>query len=284
MNRIVASALAMLLSTGAMAQGLTGKPVDGAIGFQPSATELASEVHWLDNMVLIIVTAIVLLVTGLLLVIIFKFNRRANPTPAKFTHNTPVEVLWTLGPILILIVIGAFSLPALFKQQEMPEPDVLIKATGNQWYWSYEYPVEGISFDAQMIGNAATLSSEEEAAGLRPLVLTDAMRAKLVAAGYNEDEFLLATDEAVVVPVGKIVVMQVTAADVIHAWTIPAFGVKQDGVPGRIAHLWFRADEIGTYFGQCSELCGINHAYMPITVKVVTDAEYATWLAEKKAG
>ena len=284
MNRIVASALAMLLSTGAMAQGLTGKPVDGAIGFQPSATELAAEVVWLDNMVLIIVTAIVLLVTGLLLVIIFKFNRRANPTPAKFTHNTPVEVLWTLGPILILIVIGAFSLPALFKQQEMPEPDVLIKATGNQWYWSYEYPVEGISFDAQMIGNAATLSSEEEAAGLRPLVLTDAMRAKLVAAGYNEDEFLLATDEAVVVPVGKIVVMQVTAADVIHAWTIPAFGVKQDGVPGRIAHLWFRADEIGTYFGQCSELCGINHAYMPITVKVVTDAEYATWLAEKKAG
>jgi len=284
MNRIVVSALAMLMGTGAMAQSMVGKPVDGAMGFQPAATELATEVHWLDSMVLVIITVIVLLVMGLLLVVILRYNSRSNPTPASFTHNTPVEVMWTLGPILVLIVIGAFSLPALFKQQEFPQPDVLIKVTGNQWYWSYEYPTEGISFDAQMVGNAATVTAEDEAAGVRPFVLNDAMRAKLVAAGYNRDEFLLATDEAVVVPVGKIVVMQVTAADVIHSWAMPAFGVKQDGVPGRIAQLWFKADVVGTYFGQCSELCGNYHAYMPITVKVVTDAEYATWLAAKKAG
>ncbi|MEO8530226.1 MAG: cytochrome c oxidase subunit II [Deltaproteobacteria bacterium] len=274
--------MSTFFGTGAMAD--TGKPVNGGMNFQKGVTEIATTAHWLDHMVTIIVAIIVLLVTGLLLAVAFKFNRRKHPTPATFTHNTPVEVLWTLGPILILIFIGAFSLPALFRQQEFPEPDVLIKATGNQWYWSYEYPTEGISFDAQMLGNAATVSAEDEAAGVKPLILNDAMRAKLVAAGYNRDEFLLATDEAVVVPVGKIIVMQVTGADVIHSWTVPAFGVKQDGVPGRIAQLWFQADEIGTYFGQCSELCGMFHAYMPITVKVVSEADYATWLATKKAG
>jgi cytochrome c oxidase subunit 2 len=274
----------MLMSTGAMAQGLIGKPVDGAIGFQPSATELATEVHWLDHMVLIIITLIVVLVMGLMLAIIVRFNSRRNPAPASFTHNTPVEVLWTLGPIVVLIFIGAFSLPALFKQQEFPQPEVLIKVTGNQWFWSYEYPTEGISFEAQMVGNAATVTAEDEAAGVKPLILNDAMRDKLQTAGYNRDEFLLATDNPVVVPVGKIVVMQVTSADVIHSWAMPAFGVKQDGVPGRIAQLWFKADELGTYFGQCSELCGMFHAYMPITVKVVSEADYAAWLAAKKAG
>jgi cytochrome c oxidase subunit II len=285
MNRIVASLMAMLVSTSAIAQeAAIGKPVDGKIGFQPAATELAQGVHDLDHMVLIIITLIVAFVMGLLLYVIVFYNKRANPTPKTFTHNTPVEVAWTLIPIVILVFIGAFSVPQLFAQQEMPEPEVLIKATGNQWYWSYEYPTEEITFDSYMIGHPSNVTPDDAAAGVIPYILNDPMRAKLEKAGYARDEFLLATDEAMVVPVGKVVVMQITAADVIHAWTIPAFGVKQDGVPGRIAHLWFKVDAPGTYFGQCSELCGKEHAYMPITVKAVSEAEYAEWLAAKKAG
>jgi cytochrome c oxidase subunit II len=285
MTRIVASLMAMLVSTGAIAQeSLTGKPVEGGIGFQPAATELAEGVHSLDHIVLVIIAGIVAFVTLLLLYVIVRYNRRANPVPKTFTHNTPVEVAWTLVPILILIFIGAFSLPQLFKQQEFPEPEVLIKATGNQWYWTYEYPTEEVTFDAYMVGHPSNVTAEDEAAGVIPFILNDAMRGKLEQAGYARDEFLLATDEAVVVPVGKIVVMQITAADVIHSWAMPAFGVKQDGVPGRIAQLWFKVDAPGTYFGQCSELCGKDHAYMPITVKAVSDAEYAAWLEAKKAG
>jgi cytochrome c oxidase subunit 2 len=147
----------------------------------------------------------------------------------------------------------------LFKQQQIPHGDVVIKATGNQWFWSYEYPDEGIAFDSFMLGKEA-----------------------LAEYGYAEDEYLLATDNAVVVPVGKTVVVNVTAADVIHSWTVPAFAVKQDGVPGRIAQLWFSAEKEGVFFGQCSELCGKDHAYMPITVKVVSEAAYADWVARTK--
>ncbi|HRO14882.1 MAG TPA: cytochrome c oxidase subunit II [Paracoccus sp. (in: a-proteobacteria)] len=235
-----------------------GKPVDGAVGFQPAATSIAVEQQWLDDFVLWIIAAVVLLVCALLLWCIVRFNRRANPVPARFTHNTPIEVIWTLIPVLILIVIGVLSLPALFRSQEMPaDPDVVIKAIGHQWYWSYEYPNDGIAFDALLL--------EKDA---------------LADAGYAENEYLLATDNPVVVPVGKKVLMQVTATDVIHAWTIPAFAVKQDAVPGRIAQLWFQVDQEGVYFGQCSELCGINHAYMPITVKAVSQEKYDAWLAE----
>ena len=150
--------------------------------------------------------------------------------------------------------------------------------TGYQWYWGYEYVDEGIDFTSYMIGQPATLDGDLDAA-VNPYVLDDAMRARLERAGYTEDQWLLATDTAVVVPVGATVVMQVTAADVIHSWTIPAFGVKQDAVPGRLAQLHFTADQEGVYFGQCSELCGMFHAYMPITVKVVSEAEYEAWLA-----
>ena len=245
MNRIVAFTLTMLMTaSGALAEdGVVGKPVDGAMGFQPAATNLAAGAHSLDYMVLIIITAIVALVLGLMVYVFIRFNHRSNPNPASFTHNTPVEVVWTLAPIVILLFIGAYSLPQLFNQQEFPEPDVLIKVTGNQWYWSYDYPTEGISFDSNMIGNGYTVTKEDEAAGVVPFVMSDAMGAKLEKAGYTRDEFLLAVDNPVYVPIGKIVVMQVTASDVIHSWTIPAFGVKQDGVPGRIAQLWFKADD-----------------------------------------
>jgi cytochrome c oxidase subunit 2 len=282
MRRIL-SLFALLAATAAPVaaqDGAVGKPIEGGTGFQVAATKLARDIHWLDHMILIIITAIVLFVCVLLAIIILRYNRRANPVPAKFTHNTPVEVAWTIVPILILVFIGAFSLPVLFDQQEIPEGEVNIKVTGNQWYWSYEYTdAEDVAFDSYMIGQPATLTAEDEAQGATAYVKSPAIVEKLQDAGYTEDEFLLAVDKPVVIPVGRVVVMDVTAGDVIHSWTIPAFGVKQDGVPGRIAQLWFEAEQEGTYFGQCSELCGKDHAYMPITVKVVSEDTYDAWLA-----
>jgi len=234
---------------------IIGRPQPGGIGFQPAATELARDLQWLDGMILVIITAITIFVCALLAIVILRYNRKANPVPKTFTHNTPVEIAWTVVPVVILIFIGAFSLPVLFKQQEIPVGDINIKVTGYQWYWGYEYTDHDFGFESFMLS-----------------------RDQLEEHGYSQDEYLLATDTAVVVPVGKTVVMQVTAADVIHSWTIPAFGVKQDGVPGRLAQLWFAAEKEGVYFGQCSELCGKDHAYMPITVKVVSQEAYDAWL------
>jgi len=244
---------------------IIGKPITQGLGFQPAVTEMARDLQWLDNFLLVIVTVITLFVTLLLVYAIIKFNQARNPEPATFTHNSPLEVAWTLVPVLILIFIGAFSIPVLFKSQKIPDGDVVIKATGNQWYWSYEYVDHEFEFDSFMIGAGENRISPETIVELKE-------------AGYSEDEFLLATDTALVIPVDKTIVIQVTGADVIHAWTIPAFGVKQDGVPGRLAELWFKADKEGIYFGQCSELCGKSHAYMPITVKVVSQEKYETWL------
>lgn len=242
-----------------------GKPVPGGTGFQPAATSLARDIHWLDSFILVIITVIVLFVTALLAWVIVRYNRKRQQDPATFTHNSTIEVAWTLVPILILIVIGSFSLPTLFNQLEIPEADVTVKATGNQWFWSYEYPDNDVSFDSYMLG-AGKANMDDE------------VRAELAEYGYSEDEWLLATDTAVVVPVNKVVRMQVTAGDVIHSWTIPAFGVKIDAVPGRLNETWFRAEQEGVYFGQCSELCGMYHAYMPITVKVVSEEQYAQWI------
>ncbi len=238
---------------------IVGQPLPGGMGFQPSATELARDVVWLDSLLLVIITVITIFVTGLLIYVIMRYNARRNPTPAGFTHNSPLEVAWTVVPIVILVFIGAFSLPILFKQQEIPEADITIKVTGYQWYWGYEYVDEDVSFESFLLN-----------------------REELEQFGYTQDQYLLATDTAVVVPVGATVVMQVTAADVIHSWTVPAFGVKQDGIPGRLAELWFAAEREGIYFGQCSELCGPAHAYMPITVKVVSQETYDAWLADEQ--
>ncbi len=255
---------ASLAAGTAMAQTLPdnlpviGAPIPRGMDFQPAVTSVAQDIQWLDGFVNVIIAAICLFVVVLLAYCIVRYNRRANPEPARFTHNTPIELAWTGIPVVILLVILAFSLPILFNQQIMPKADVIIKATGNQWYWSYEYPEEGLTFDSFML-----------------------QRDELAAAGYQPDHYLLATDTSVVVPTGQKVLVQVTGADVIHAWTIPAFGVKQDAVPGRLAEMWFEVDEgmEGVYFGQCSELCGKDHAYMPITVKAVTQADYAIWLA-----
>jgi len=242
-------------------QGLEviGKPIPRGLNFQPSSTSIMKDLVWLDNMVLWIITVISIFVTLLLFIVIFRYNRKANPTPARFTHNSPIEVAWTVVPIVILVFIGAFSLPVLFNSQEIPEADLTIKVTGNQWFWSYEYVDDELEFDSLMLE-----------------------REELAEYGYNDDEYLLATDTAVVVPVGKIVVMQITGSDVIHAWAMPAFGVKQDAVPGRLAELWFNVDKEGVYFGQCSELCGKDHSYMPITVKAVSQEKYDAWLVGAK--
>ncbi len=271
----LAAATAFLFSHAATAQPviedleIVGKPTPGGIGFQPAVTSIADDVHWLDGMLLVIITAISLFVIALMLIVAVKYNARRRHEPKDFTHNTPIEIAWTIVPIVILIFIGAFSLPVLFNQQEIPEADVTVKATGFQWYWGYEYPDHDFSFDSYMIGSPATGGDNR---------LTPEVIEQLQEAGYSEDEFKLATDTAMVVPVDSTIVVQVTGADVIHSWTIPAFGVKQDGVPGRLAELWFEAEREGIYFGQCSELCGIAHAYMPITVKVVSQEAYEEWL------
>jgi cytochrome c oxidase subunit II len=278
MNGFAAATLAVCASGGAFAQQaleIVGQPVPGATGFQPAVTELADDIQWLDYMLLVVITGIVIFVTALIIWVIVRYNAKSNPTPARFTHNTPLEVAWTLVPIVILVFIGAFSLPILFKQQEIPVGDVTIKATGYQWYWGYEYVDEDLAFDSYMIGSPATGGTN---------MLTPEVEAQLTAAGYSKEQFLLATDTAVVVPVGKTIVVQVTGGDVIHSWKIPAFGVMQDAVPGRTAALWFKPEQEGIYFGQCSELCGQMHAYMPITVKVVSEAAYAEWLAKAKTG
>ena len=261
---------------------IIGRPVDREMGFQPAATDLARGLQSLDYGVHLVSALIVLFVVALLGYAIVKFNKKNNRTAATFTHNTKLEVAWTVVPIFILLGIAVFSIPELFRQQQIPEGDVNIKVTGYQWYWGYEYTDHGFAFDSNMIGSPASLdeNSRPADADVRPYVLDKNMEAKLVDMGYSRDEFLLATDAAVVVPVDKTVVMTVTGGDVIHSWTIPAFGVKQDGIPGRIAQLWFKPVSEGLYFGQCSELCGKDHAYMPITVKVVSQEAYDLWLDE----
>ena len=238
-------------------QGLEaiGKPVPDGVNFQPPVTELARDLIWLDNFLLVVISLISLFVVGLLIFVAFRYNERANPVAARFTHNTPLEIAWTVIPVIILLVIIPPSLSLLFKQMRIPDAEVTIKATGNQWYWTHEYVDHGFEFDSFMLE-----------------------RELLAEYGYADDEYLLATDNAVVIPANRTVVVQVTASDVIHAWTIPAFGVKQDAVPGRLTELWFRADQEGVYFGQCSELCGKDHSYMPITVKVVGEDVYEQWL------
>ncbi len=239
-------------------QGLetVGIPGQDGLNFQPATTELMRDIVWFDTALLYYITAIVIFVMGLMAWTFLRYNAKANPEPATFTHNTPLEITWIVVPALSLVVIALFmSLPILFKQLDIPEADVRIKATGNQWYWTYEYQDHEFEFDSLMLA-----------------------KDELSEYGYKDDEYLLATDTAIVIPVGATIVMQITGADVIHAWTIPSFGVKQDAVPGRLAELWFEAEREGVYFGQCSELCGKDHTYMPITVKVVSQDVYDTWL------
>ncbi len=257
-----------------------GKPTLGAMGFQTAATEVARDGQWLDGMVLWIIGVITIFVTILLVWVAIRYNNKVNKEAARFTHHSMVEIVWTLLPILILIVIGSFSLPILFKQLEIPESDITIKVTGNQWYWTYEYPESGVAYDSFMIGQGEP-------------GLTEGVIAELESYGYEASDYLLAADTAIVVPVGAIVRVQITGSDVNHSFAVPAFGIKMDAIVGRLNETWFKvgadprdveagtdSDEnyIGVYYGQCSELCGKNHAYMPIVVKVVSQENYEKWL------
>ena len=230
--------------------------VNWQMGFNESVTTVMSDiVHLHDRILLPIIVAISVFVLFLLLYSIFKFRASKNPIPSKTSHNTFIEIMWTVIPCLILIVIAVPSFRLLYKQDIIPKADVTIKATGYQWYWGYEYPDQNIAFDANMI----------DTKNLKP----------------NQPR-LLETDNHVVVPVNKVIKVLITANDVLHAWAVPSFGVKRDAVPGRINETWFKAEKEGVYYGQCSELCGSRHAFMPITVRVVSDKQYNEWLKESK--
>jgi len=253
---ILASAAAML-ARGAFAEELLGQPTPGAMGFQRPAAPLKHDVIFFHNWILLpIITGIVVLVAGLLLWCIVRYNKKANPVPAKFSHNTTIEVIWTALPVLILMVIAIFSFKLLFAYHDMPKPDMTVKVTGYQWYWGYSYP------DQKIDEITSTVLPEDEA------------KAKGVP-------FRLAASDPMVVPVNKVVRVLVTGADVIHAFALPAFGNKIDAIPGRINQTWFKAEKIGVYYGQCSELCGVNHAFMPIQINVVSQADFDAWAASK---
>jgi cytochrome c oxidase subunit 2 len=229
-------------------------PKDWQLGFNEPATALMSDVIAFHSYILMpIITGISILVLGLLLYIAYRYNSSRNQTASMTTHNTVIEVLWTVIPVILLIIIAIPSFRILYTAETIPKADLTIKAIGNQWYWSYEYPdYDDFSFDANML-------QDEE--------LSDpSLR-------------LLETDTQIVVPVNKVVKLLITSNDVLHAWTIPAFAVKKDAVPGRLNETWFKAEKTGTYYGQCSELCGPKHAFMPINVKVVSQDEFDNWLS-----
>lgn len=267
------AAAALFMSAVGAAADRVGQSRPGELNLQEPATQVARQLHDLHMLMLYIVTGICVLVMALLLIVIVRYNRAANPTPARFTHNALIEVIWTAVPVVILIVIAIPSIRLLYLQQDFSkfEPDVVIKATGSQWYWSYQYANEEIEFDSLMLGKGYANMNDE-------------VRGELAEYGYPESAWKLATDTAVIVPVNKKVLVRVTASDVIHSWAIPAFGVKADGVAGRHNLTWFQAEEEGVYYGQCSELCGRDHAYMPITVKVVDQATYDAWVTCSQEG
>jgi cytochrome c oxidase subunit 2 len=231
-------------------------PVDWQTGFQPAASPVMEDIEDFNKELLVIITLVTVFVAALLVWVILRYNQRRNPTPSKTSHNTLLEVAWTIVPVIILVVIAIPSFRLLYFEATIPTPDLTIKAIGKQWFWSYEYPGSKIAFDS--------------------LGLSDADAAK------KGEPRLLGVDNAIWVPVNKVVEVETTGADVIHSWAMPQFGVKMDAVPGRINHTWFKATKIGTYYGECSELCGARHAFMPIEVHVVSDADYAAWLAQAK--
>lgn len=237
------------------AAAYANQPREWQLGLQDPATDNMSFIVQFNDFLLILMTAICVFVLGLMLYVMVRFRAGRNPTPSKTSHNTLVEVIWTVLPILILVVIAIPSFRLLYMQRVIPEAELTVKAVGYQWYWGYEYPDNGdFAFDSLML--------DEESRGDQPR--------------------LLATDTALVVPVGTVVRVVVTAADVLHAFAVPAFGIKIDAVPGRLNETWFKAEKTGTFYGQCSELCGIRHAFMPIRVEVVEKDAFAAWVEQAK--
>jgi cytochrome c oxidase subunit 2 len=248
---------AALVTAGGTAFAELGQPAPWEYKLQGSATQVMDDITSFHNWLLITITLITLFVLALLAIIVVKFNAKANPVPSRTTHNTLIEVAWTLIPVLILVAIAVPSFRLLFLELDIPKADLTIKATGRQWYWSYAYPDNGkFEFDS--------------------LLACDEARQKC------QEPRLLTVDNEVVVPVNKVVRVETTGADVIHSFAVPAFGIKIDAIPGRLNETWFKANKVGVYYGQCSELCGKDHAYMPIAVRVVSDQDFAAWVETAK--
>lgn len=248
--------VAMAAVAAAMCAGdawAAGAPTPGGIDLQPAATGIMREIHDFHSFLLAIIVVITTFVLIMLLWVIVRYNRRTNPTPKKFTHNILVEVIWTVVPVLILVAIAWKSFPLIYNQERIPQAELTLKVVGNSWFWNFEYPDQGVTI-------AANLLPEEDArAQGRP--------------------YLLATTEPLLVPTNTNIRVLVTSNDVIHAFAVPAFGVKEDAIQGRTNETWFNVDREGVYYGQCSELCGVNHAYMPIEIHAVSRAEWEQWIA-----
>ena len=238
------------------------QPMPWQKGLQPAATSIMEEISWFEHYTLWFIVPITLFVLALLIIVVVKFRESANPVPSKTSHNTAIEVAWTLGPVIVLLFLAVPSFQLLTKQlAPTEEPEMTIKATGYQWYWGYEYQTadKPVSFDSLLLADADRAAAGKEDKAVYPRLLT--------------------VDNEIVVPVGKHVRLLVTAADVIHAFAMPSFGIKIDAVPGRLNETWFKADREGLFYGQCSELCGKDHAFMPIAVRVVSQEKFDTWLA-----
>ncbi len=255
--RTALAGAALMLASGGGAVAQTGQPAPWQMNFQTPVTNIAQDVVSFHNLLLWLITAISLFVLFLLVYVCWKFNEKANPVPSKTTHHTWIEVAWTVIPVLILVGISIPSFRILREQLTIPQADIVVKATGHAWYWSYEYPADqgGFRFESNMIPDEQLKPGQPR---------------------------LLAVDNEVVVPVNKVVKLQITAADVLHNFAVPSFGIRLDAVPGRLNETWFKATREGIYYGQCSELCGNGHPYMPIQVRVVNDAAYAAWIEESK--
>ncbi len=238
-----------------VALAATGQPEPWQLGMQDGATPVMNDIIWFHNYLLWLIVAITLFVLALLLIVAVKFNSRSNPVPSRTTHNTTIEMIWTVVPVLILVTIAVPSFRLLFYQLNTPKADVTVKVTGKQWFWSYSYPDSKFEFDSLMVQDKDLKSGQPR---------------------------LLAVDNEMVVPVNKVVRVLTTGADVIHSFAIPSFGIKIDAIPGRINETWFKAEREGTYYGQCSELCGKDHAFMPIAIHVVSDREYTAWIEQAK--
>jgi cytochrome c oxidase subunit 2 len=244
-------AAGMTLATGGVAVAELGQPEPWEWHLQASASPVMDNIVWFHNFLFVLITVITLFVLALLVIVVVKFNAKANPVPSRTTHNTLIEVVWTLVPVLILVGIAVPSFRLLFLELDVPKADLTVKATGKQWYWSYAYPDNGkFEFDSLM--------------------------------AQDKQPRLLGVDNEMVVPVNKVIRVQTTGADVIHAFALPAFGVKIDAIPGRLNETWFKATKTGMYYGQCSELCGKDHAFMPIAIRVVSDQEFASWVETAK--
>jgi cytochrome c oxidase subunit II len=256
-SRLIACVSAFVVLTAASgAWAALGYPTPWQTGFQDAGSPVMENIIWFHHLLLIIITLIAAFVLALLLWVMVRFNQRAHPTPSRTTHRTSLEVAWTVIPICILVIIALPSFRLLFLEQNIPPADITVKATGKQWYWSYGYPDQGkFEFDSLMVQDKDLKQDQPR---------------------------LLSVDNDMVVPVNKVVRVQVTGSDVIHSFAVPSFGIKIDAVPGRLNETWFKATKEGVYYGQCSELCGKNHAYMPIAVRVVSDSDFNAWVEDAK--